>query len=164
MIGAREDLRPLYRMMLGLGVAAIVILALGLATLLRFAPPGQRTGYRAHIVGVFAYDPGSGQIGGQPMTRFHRDQAFAAQVDWGSLPPAIVVAADWYDSLDSQVGSVGPASAADLAGHSAVVPVRTPPASRANLPGSYTLVVVRYAGGQPVELLGSESVVVLRDP
>jgi hypothetical protein len=150
--------------MLGLGVAAVIILALGLATLLRYAPPGQRTGYRAHIVGVFAYDPGSGQVGGRPMTRFPREQPFAAQVDWESLPPSVTVAAEWYDSLSSQVGSVGPATAADLAGHGTVVPVRTSPGLRANLPGNYTLVVIRYARSQPVELLGSESVVVLRDP
>jgi hypothetical protein len=161
---ARDDFRLLYRTMLGLGAVGVVILALGLATIVRFAPPGQRTGYRAHVVGVFAYDTGSGRVGGPPMTRFHRDQTFAARVDWERLPPGMVVAAHWYDSLDSEVGSVGPAPAADLAGQGALVPVRTPPDLHANLPGTYLLVVVRYAGGQPVELLGSESVVVLRDP
>jgi hypothetical protein len=161
---AREDFRPLYRTMLGLGIAAVVILALGLATLLRFAPPGQRTGYRAQVVGVFPYDTGSGHVNGPPTTRFRRDQPFAAQVDWQDLPPAMVVAAHWYDSLDSEVGSVGPSAAAVLSGQEALVPVRTPPEFHANLPGSYTLIVVRYSGGQPVELLASETVVVLRDP
>jgi hypothetical protein len=160
----REDFRPLYRTMLGLGGVAVLILSLGFATLLRYAPPGQRTGYHAHVVGVFAYDPGSKRIDGPPMTRFRRDQPFAAQVDWERLPPAMVVAANWYDSLDSEVGHVGPSAAGDLAGHETLVPVTTPPEFHANLPGSYTLVVVRYSGGQPVEVLGSESVVVLRDP
>ncbi len=161
---ARDDLRPLFWTLLGLGVVALLILALGFATLLRFAPPGQRTGYRAHVVGVFLYDPTSGQPYGRPMSRFHRDQQFAAQVEWDRLPPDMVVAAQLHDSLDSEVGSVGPAPAGDLAGQDAVVPVRTPPELHANLPGSYTLTVVRFSGGQPVELLGSESVVVERDP
>jgi hypothetical protein len=161
---AREDFRPLYRTMLGLGVVAVVILALGLATLLRFAPPGQRTGYRAQVVGVFPYDASAGQVDGPPATRFPRDQPFAAQVAWEHLPAGMVVAARWYDSLDSEVGSVGPAAAVNLADQEALVPVRTPAEYRANLPGSYTLIVVRYAGGQPVELLASASVVVLRDP
>jgi len=161
---ARDDFRPLYWTMLGLGLVAVVILALGFATLLRFAPPGQVTGYRAHVAGVFLYDPASGQLYGRPMSRFHRDQTFAAQIDWGRLPPGMVVAAQWRDSLDSVVGSVGPSAAGDLAGQHAVVPVRPPSDLHANLPGSYTLTVVRYSGGQPVELLGTEIVVVERSP
>lgn len=160
----REDFRPLYWTMLALGLAAVVILALGFVTLLRFAPPGERTDYRAHVVGVFPYDPTSGRVQGPPATRFHRDQPFAAQVAWEQLPPSMVVAARWYDSLDSEVGRVGPAPAADLARRETLIPVRTPPEFHANLPGSYTLVVVRYSRGQPVELLGSQSVVVTRDP
>ena len=163
-IDARDDLRPLYRTMLGLGLVAVLILALGFATLLRFAPPGQRTGYRAHVAGVFPYDPDAAQVDGPPMTRFARDQPFAAQVDWDQLPASMTVAARWYDSLDSEVGNVGPAPAADLARMEALVPVRTPPQLHANLPGTYTLFVLRYAGGQPVELLGTQSVVVLSDP
>jgi hypothetical protein len=163
-IDAREDFRPLYRTMLGLGLVAVLILALGFATLLRFAPPGQRTGYRAHVVGVFPYDPAAGQVNGPPMTRFRRSQSFAAQVDWSRLPETMTVAARWYDSLDAQVGDVGPAPAADLARMEALVPVRTPAQFHANLPGTYTLFVVRYSGGQPVELLATQSVVVLSDP
>jgi hypothetical protein len=149
--------------MLGLGLAGIVILALGFATLLRFAPPGERTDLRAHVVGVFPYDPASGRVDGPPATRFRRDQAFAAQVAWEQLPPSMVVAARWYDSLDSEVGHVGPEPATDLARHETLIPVRTPPEFHANLPGSYTLVVVRYSRGEPVELLGTHHVVVLRD-
>lgn len=164
MIDAREDFRPLYWTMLGLGVVAVLILALGFATLLHFAPPGQRTGYRAHVAGVFPYDPEAGEVDGPPMTRFRRDQPFAARVEWDQLPETITVGARWYDSFDSQVGAVGPAPAGDLARQEAVVAVRTPPGFHANLPGTYTLYVVRYSGGQPVELLGTDSVVVLADP
>src|SRR5262245_13545921 len=149
--------------MLALGAAAILVLALGFAVMLRYAPPGQQTGYHARVVGVFAYDPGTGQPTGPPLTRFRRRQPFTAQVDWGALPPALVVGARWTDSLDDEVGTVGPASAGRLAGAAVMVPVKTPPEFHANLPGSYTLTVVRYARGQPVELLASASVVVLPD-
>ncbi len=161
---ARDDLSPLYWTMLGLGAGAVVILALGLLTLLHFAPPGQASGYRAHVVGVFPYDADSGQINGPSMTHFRRGQPFAARVDWDRLPPDMVVAARWYDSLESEVGRVGPAPAARLAEREALVPVRTAAEFHANLPGSYTLAVVRYAGGRPVELLARDSVVVLQDP
>jgi hypothetical protein len=162
-VGAQEDLHPLYRTMLALGVVAILLLALGFAVMLRSAPPGQRTGYRARVIGVFAYDPSSGQPTGPPMTRFRRRQPFTAQVDWSALPPAVVAGARWTDSLDDEVGTVGPASAGSLASAAVMVPVKTPPEFHANLPGSYTLTVVRYAHGQPVELLASASVVVLPD-
>jgi hypothetical protein len=161
---AREDFRPLYWTMLGLGVVAVLILALGVVTLLRFAPLGQHTGYHAQVVGVFPYDSKSGQVAGPPGTHFRRDQLFAAQVEWDRLPATMVVAARWYDSLSSQVGSVGPEPAGRLAGREALVPVVTPPDLHANLPGSYTLKIERYAGGRAVELLDSEGVVVLHDP
>jgi hypothetical protein len=160
----REDFRPLYWTMLVLGLAAVAILAVGVVTILRFAPPGERTDYRAHVVGVFPYDPRSATVEGPPATRFHRDQPFAAQVAWEQLPPSMVVAARWYDSLESEVGSVGPVAVSDLAQHETLIPVRTPAELHNNLPGTYTLVVVRYSRGQPVELLGSQSVVVTRDP
>src|SRR5258706_8559381 len=108
--------------MLGLGLAAILILALGAVTLFRYAPPGERTNYRAHVVGVFPYDPRSAMVEGPPATRFHRDEPFAAQVAWEDLPPTMVVAARWYDSLQSEVGSVGPVPVADLAQHETLIP------------------------------------------
>ncbi|HYW24593.1 MAG TPA: hypothetical protein VE953_10535 [Terriglobales bacterium] len=159
-----EDFRPLYWTMLGLGAVALLILALGVLTLLRFAPLGQHTGYHAQVDGVFPYNARSGQVDGPPSTHFRRDQPFAAQVEWDRLPAGMVVSARWYDSLDSEVGSVGPAPAGQLADRRALVPVVTPADLHANLPGSYTLKIVRYSGGQPVELLDSESVVVLHDP
>ena len=163
-IDAREDVGPLYRVMLALGVVAAVILCLGFAVLLRFTPPGERTGIRAHVVGVFPYDAGTGRVTGPPATRFQRDQPFTAQVDWGALPPSMVVRARWSDELDTDVGTVGPATAGSLEGREALVPERTPAGFRANLPGVYTLSVVRYQGAQPVELLATTYVTVLRQP
>lgn len=160
----REDFRPLYWTMLALGVVAILILAFGVITLLRFAPLGQHTGYHAQVAGIFPYDSQSGQVDGPPSSHFRRDQPFAAQVEWDRLPASMVVAARWYDSLDTQVGGAGPAPAGQLASRAALVPVVTPSNLHANLPGSYTLTIVRYSGGQPVELLDSQSVVVLHDP
>jgi hypothetical protein len=161
---ASEDFRPLYWTMLGLGVVAVLILALGVLTLLRFAPLGEHSGYHAQVAGVFPYDSRSGQVEGPSSTHFRRDQPFAAEVEWELLPPGMVVAARWYDSLDSVVGSVGPEPAGQLARREALVPVVTPPGLHANVPGSYMLTVVRYSGGQQVELLDSQSVVVLHDP
>ncbi|HKF16705.1 MAG TPA: hypothetical protein VKF14_05885 [Candidatus Dormibacteraeota bacterium] len=166
MVETHDALRPLYRIMLALGLVSVVILALGFALLLRFAPPGQHSGYRAHISGVYAYDPATGSITGSAMTRFHRDQPFAASVDWKTLPASMLVSARWTDSLDDEVGATQPTPvpAGRLASQDALVPVRASPAFHANLPGRYTLTVVRYAGGQPVELLAMARVTVLRDP
>jgi hypothetical protein len=160
----REDFRPLYWTMLGLGAVAVLILGLGVLTLLHFAPLGQHTGYRAHVVGVFPYNARSGQIDGPPMSHYRRDQPFAAEVDWSQLPAGMMVGARWYDSLESPVGSVGPALAGRLAARNALVPVTIAPERHANLPGSYTLYVVRYSGGQPVEPIDVESVIVVHDP
>jgi hypothetical protein len=161
-IQARESLRPLYRVMLTLGVVALVILGLGLVSIYRFAPPGQATGLKVRIVGVYPYDPVQHRIRGGPSTHFSRDQPFAAQVDWSRLPADVVAGARWYNALDEAVGGVGPAPARTLAAEDALVPVMTPPGLHANLPGQYTLAVVRYSDGQPVELLGRALVLVER--
>lgn len=164
MVETHDELLPLYRVMLALGVVAVVILAVGFASLLRFAPPGERTGYRAQVTGVFAYDPSTGSIVGPSATRFPRDQPFAARVDWQGLPPNMLVGARWTDSLDDDVGGISARPAGTLAASDALIPVRTPREFRTNLPGRYTLTVVRYANDQPVELLASARVTVLRDP
>jgi len=165
-IETHDDLRPLYRVMLALALVAVLILASGFALLLKFAPPGQSSGYRAQVSGVYLYDSGSGTISGSPMTRFHRTELFAAQVEWEKLPPEMLVSARWTDSLDDEVGATEPtpAPAGSLAREKGLVPVRTSREFHANLPGEYTLTVVRYARGQPVELLASARVTVLRDP
>jgi hypothetical protein len=148
--------------MLALGAAAAVILALGLVTIYAFAPPGQATGLKVRVLGVYRYDPSTGQVFGRPSTHFTRTQPFAARVDWSSLPGDTVVGARWYNTLEDPVGSVGPAPARTLAAASALVPVKTPPGLHANLPDDYTLAVVRYSRGQPVELLARRVVLVER--
>jgi hypothetical protein len=163
MVESQRELRPLYSTMLVLGLAAILIFALGFVIFLRFAPLGQATGQRAHVLGVFAYDPTHRDVSGAPSTQFSRTQPFAAEVDWAGLPPTMVVAAQWYNTLGEAVGGLAPDSALNLAGREALVAVRTPPGLHANLPGHYTLTVVRYSGRRPVELLARQVVLVVPD-
>lgn len=159
---ADDSLTPLLRFIVALGLAAVVILGLGIVTILAFAPPGQETDVRARIVGIYRYDPTTHQLIGGPSSHFAPEEPFAARVDWSVLPPKVVVGAHWYNTLDEQVGGVGPATAAELASRNAVVPVKTPPGLHNNLPGSYSLVVARYSGGRPVELLARTAVLVER--
>jgi hypothetical protein len=161
-VQAEESLGPLYRLMLASGVVAVVILSLGLVTIFTFAPPGQHSGLKVRIIGVYPYDPAQHRVIGPAATHFPRTQPFAARVDWASLPGAVVVGARWYNTLEEPVGGVGPATAASLAAQNALVPVMTPAGLHANLPGNYTLAVVRYSRGQPVELLGRDVVLVDR--
>jgi hypothetical protein len=158
-VSQRDDFRPLYRTMLGLGTAAIFILALGFLFFLRFAPPGQATGLRARVEGVYAYNPSTGTVHGRPSATFPPDQPFAARVDWSSLPSKVVVGAHWYSSLEPENGGVGPTQAGTLAQRRALV---VGPHRGENLPGQYTMVVARYSGGRPVELLARTSVLVER--
>jgi hypothetical protein len=160
MVQAADDVRPLYTTIRLLGLVGVLILVAGLADVLAFAPPGQHTGTQARIVGVYVYGPTTGRTTGDPRRIFGRDQAFAAEVDWGSLPPDMVVGARWYNSLDQAVGGVGPARAGTLAADHAVVVERGSSDSRHNLPGHYRLVVLRYSQGQPVEVLARQTVLV----
>ncbi|HLH69693.1 MAG TPA: hypothetical protein VKY90_11840 [Candidatus Dormibacteraeota bacterium] len=164
MIRSHDDVQPLYRVMLVLGAAGLLILALGLTVFLRFAPLGQRTGLVAHVVGVYAYDPSRREVWGPPATRFPRTRPFAARVSWASLPSQVVVGATWYDSLQEPTGGVGPAPAGRLAASNGLVPEHAPSGLRGNLPGTYTLLVLRYVGGQPVEILARTTVIVERSP
>jgi hypothetical protein len=150
--------------MLMLGVAGLLILALGLIVFLRFAPLGQRTGLVAHVIGVYAYDPTRRMVLGPPATRFPRTRLFAARVSWASLPSQVMVGATWYDSLQEPTGGVGPAPAGQLAAGDGLVPEHAPAGLRGNLPGTYTLLVLRYAGNQPVEILARTTVIVERSP
>ena len=161
-VSQRDDFRPLYRTMLALGVAAVVILVLGFLFFLRAAPPGQATGLRARVQGVYAYDTHTGRIHGRASTTFAPNQPFAARVDWSSLPPTVTVGAHWYNSLEQELGGVAPRTAGDLARQGTVVVETLPRSGTENLPGEYTMVVVRYAHGRAVELLGRTSVLVVR--
>jgi hypothetical protein len=162
LIAVRDDFRPLYRTMLVLGGAAIVILSAGFLFLLAVAPPSEHTGLRATIEGVYLYDPSDATIHGGPRRSFAPDQSFAAKVDWSLLPPTTVVGAQWYNGLAQVVGRVGPSAAGQLAAEGALVVLATPQDGRQNLPGVYTVVVARYSHGQAVELLARTSVLVER--
>jgi hypothetical protein len=161
-VSQRDDFRPLYRTMLALGAAAILILVFGFLFFLRFAPPGEGTGLRARIQGVYAYDPSAKTIHGAPSSTFTPDQAFAARVDWSSLPSTVTVGAHWYNSLEQEIGGVAPGPAGALARERALVVQAPPSAGADDLPGQYTMVVARYSHGQAVELLGRTSVLVDR--
>lgn len=154
-----DQLRPLYRAMVSLGVVGIVILALGLLDFFSFEPLGQRTGMHATVQGVYRYDAHSHEVSGQPRQRFTADEAFAAVVDWSSLPSSTVVAARWFDTLGDEVGGVGPSPASDL-GSTSVIPVKIPQGFQHNVPGDYNFVVERFSRGQPVEVLASRLVYV----
>jgi hypothetical protein len=72
------------------------------------------------------------------------------------------VGAHWYNSLEQEIGGVGPSLAGDLARQGALVVEKVPEGGTGNLPGEYTMVVARYSGKQAVELLGRTSVLVER--
>lgn len=156
-----DQVRTLYRTLLVFATAAVVILSVGLVEFVYFEPPGQVTGQKAQIAGVFQYDPATGTTRGPDRTSFARTEEIAAVVDWSRLPPALTVDARWYDTFGSVVGRVGPSTPAQLGPHT-TVPVITPSGLRHNLPGHYTFVVERIQGGLPVEVLARRIVLVER--
>ncbi len=156
-----DPVRTLYRALLVFDLVAILILAVGLVEFVHFEPPGQRTGLKATIAGVYQYDPATHTTSGPDQGSFPRTQLFAAVVDWSTLPPNITVDARWYDSLEAEVGRVGPGTPAELAGQT-IVPVGVPSGLKHNLPGQYLFVVERLEGGVPVEVLARRIVLVER--
>ena len=156
-----DPVRTLYRTLLIFDVAAILILAVGLAEFLYFEPPGQQSGITATIVGVYQYDPATNKTFGPDRSTFTRTQLFAAVVDWKSLPQNITVDARWFDNFESIVGSVGPGTPAQLASQP-IVPIALPTNLKHNLPGQYVFVVERWANGVPVEVLARRIVLVER--
>lgn len=162
MVAAPVDLvRTLYRTLLVYMAVSLLILAAGLVEFAYFEPPGQHTGLKATIVGVYQYNPDPKTTVGPDVNAFPRTVQFAAVVDWSSLPKNIVVDARWYDSFGNGIGSVGPATPDQLAGQT-IVPIRVPPGIHHILPGHYVFVVERYAGGVPVEVLARRVVLVQR--
>jgi hypothetical protein len=147
-----DQVRTLYRTLLLFATVAVVILAVGLIEFVHFEPPGQTTGAKVRIVGVFAYDSANGTTLGTDKSTLSRTQEFAAVVDWSGLSPNLAVDARWYDSFGGLVGRIGPSTPAQLGNHS-IVPVITPPGLHHNLPGRYTFVVERFQGGVPAEVL-----------
>ncbi len=156
-----DQLRVLYRTLLVFATVAMLVLGIGLVEFVYFEPPGETSGAKAHIVGVYRYDSQARQVVGGDQTQFPRSGEFAAVVDWSSIPDTLTVDARWYDVFGSLRGSAGPAHPSQLAGHS-VVPVLVPPGYRYVLPGRYTFVVERLEDGMPVEVLGRRFVVVDR--
>ena len=158
-----DEVRPLYRWMVALGIVALVILAIGLVDFFAFEPIGQGSGVHATVRGVYHYDPAGDQVVGPPASRFTTDETFAAVVDWTSLPPTMVVAAHWFNTLGQEVGGLGPAPAGDLVAKT-VIAVKTPPEFKHNVPGEYAFLVERYSDGRPVEVLARRLVLVRSAP
>jgi hypothetical protein len=156
-----DQLRTLYRTLLVFATVGVVILATGLVEFAYFEPPGQTTGARAHIVGIFKYDPTNNQPVGPDRSEFARNEELAAVVDWSSIPANLTVDARWYDSFGSIDGQVGPSTPPALA-NDTVIPVVVPPGYHYILPGTYTFVVERLKDDVPVEVLGRRFVVVDR--
>lgn len=154
-----DPVRPLYRALLVFDVVAVLILAIGLGEFLYFEPPGQTTGLKATIVGVYQYDPTTSKTFGADRSTFTTTQDFAAVVDWASLPPSITVDARWYDTFGTIVGRAGPGTPAQLADQT-TVPVGRPGPLKNNVPGRYLFVVERLGNGIPVEVLARRLVLV----
>jgi hypothetical protein len=148
-----DQVRTLYRTLLVFATVAVVILAVGLVEFVHFEPPGQSTGVKARIVGVFVYDTATHTTVGTDRSTFARTDEFAAVVDWSGLPPNLGVDARWYDAFGGLVGRIGPSTPSQL-GEFSIVPESTPPGLHHNLPGRYTFVVERLQGAVPVEVLG----------
>lgn len=159
MPGPYDQVQTLYRTLLVFATVAVVILAVGLVEFVYFEPPGQASGARARIVGVFHYDPATGTTLGTDRSSFTRNEEFAAEVSWSGLPDNLSVDVRWYDAFGSIVGRVGPSTPAQLGSHS-IVPVLVPRGLHHNLPGHYTFVVERLQGGVPVEVLARRIVLV----
>lgn len=157
-----DQLRVLYRTLLVFATVGVVILCIGLIQFAYFERPGEGTGLKAHIVGVFKYDPTAQTTGGPDRSEFARADDFAAVVDWTSLPADLLVDARWYDTFGSMRGQAGPARASQLTSQG-TIPVEVPPDLHYVLPGRYTFVVERIgADGVPVEVLARRFVVVDR--
>jgi hypothetical protein len=156
-----DQLRTLYRTLLVFATVAMVILAVGLVEFVYFEPPGQVTGAKARIAGVFEYDPESGKVIDGDKSTFSRNQQFAAEVSWAGLPENISVDARWYDTFGNIVGRIGPSTPAEL-GTTSIVPATVPQGLHHNLPGHYTFVVERLKDGMPVEVLARRIVLVER--
>ena len=159
---AYDQLRVLYRTLLVFATVGVVILCVGLLQFVYFERPGEHTGVKANVVGVFKYDISTKTTSGSARSEFARTDNFAAVVDWKSLPTNLVVDARWYDTFGSMRGSAGPAHPNDLESES-TIPVEVPEDLHYVLPGRYTFVVERVGpDGVPVEVLARRFVVVDR--
>jgi hypothetical protein len=159
---AYDQLRVLYRTLLVFATAGVVILCIGIVQFVYFERPGEETGLKARVVGVFKYDSTTKTTSGSDRSEFARADDFAAVVDWKSLPANLTVDARWYDTFGTMRGGAGPARASDLVAQS-TIPVEVPEDLHFVLPGRYTFVVERIGrDGVPVEVLARRFVVVDR--
>lgn len=158
-----DQLHVLYRTLLVFATVGAVILSVGLVQFVYFERPGEETGVKAHVAGVYEYDAATGKTVGPDRSEFPRSAVFAAVVDWSSVPAKLMVDARWYDTFGSMRGYVGPGHPGDLAAAGSVIPVEVPPDLHFVLPGRYTFVVERLdASGVPVEVIGRRFVLVDR--
>jgi hypothetical protein len=161
-VASYDQLRTLYRTMLVFATVGVLILAVGLVEFVHFEPPGQTSGVKAHILGIYLYDPDlGGATSGPDRSQFSRTDEIAALVDWASIPSNLIVDAKWLDSFGDLVGRAGPASPAELK-YQMIVPIVVPKGYHHILPGHYTFVVERIQGGIPVEVLGRRHILVDR--
>jgi hypothetical protein len=153
----RDGLTAPYVLLLSVGLISFFIILLAFGQLIRGTAPWEHVDARAHIEGVYRYDPGTGHTTSASQTSFRTGEAFAARVDWGSLPDGLGVGARWYDDSGVDWGGIQPETAGQLAaaGPSLVPMVRTDAPA-----GVYTLDVMRYSGGRPVQILGRMDVTV----
>lgn len=158
MQAARDEILPLYQAIVVVGIVALLVFFVGGVEFFLFEPVGQHTGLMARIEGVDLYR--DGHVEGSPRNEYSREEAFAAVVDWKSIPPELIVTARWFNSFGEIVGSVPPAPAGEM--RPDPVPVNVPAGLDKNLPGTYLFVVERVEHGQPVEVLGREFVRVER--
>jgi hypothetical protein len=154
-----DPVRPLYRALLVFDIVAILILAIGLGEFLYFERPGQASGLKATIVGVYQYDQNANKTVGPDRSNFTGAEDFAAVVDWSSLPPNLTVDARWYDTFGTIVGRAGPGTPAGLSDQT-TIRVNAPAPFTRNLPGRYIFVVERLENGIPVEVLARRLVLV----
>ena len=157
----RDPVVTLYRTLLMYGLVGLLILTAGLVEFLHFEPFGVTAGVRAHIAGIYLYDPANGQTSGPDRSTFARSEEFAAVVNWSDLPDNISVQAVWYDAFGNVVGQVGPGKPSELGGHR-VVAAEKPTGLKFHLPGQYIFAVERLEGGQPVEVLARRLIEVER--
>ncbi|HEX4215239.1 MAG TPA: hypothetical protein VIA06_18105 [Candidatus Dormibacteraeota bacterium] len=145
----RDDLRLPYLTLLVVGVISLGLLGLGLDNLVAATMPWEHTNLTVKVTGVYAYDKGSGTVHGPAIKTSRTGKAFAAKVDWASLPSNLSVGAAWYSSEGTLIQSVGPSTAGSLAARHRLVPMdqRAPP-------DTYGLLVLHYDGGKPIEILG----------
>jgi hypothetical protein len=157
----RDPVVALYRTLLVYGLVGLVILTAGLVEFLHFEPFDSTAGVRAHVAGVYLYDPSTGQTSGPDRATFSRSEQFAAVVNWADLPDSVTVEAVWYDGFGNIVGQVGPGKPSDLQDRS-VIPAKKPSGLKLHLPGEYIFAVERLQGDQPVEVLARRLIEVER--